>query len=182
MCIRIFPLKFYDLELIEAVSEIVQKRFGMPVILHTETFDLNGGRDPIRNQVNSNWILKQLLARYPGNHSKLLGLTDRDLYSPVLTHVFGEAALGGSAAVVSSHRFHNEFYGLKADPDAVRFRLMSEAVHELGHTFGLIHCQYQECVMYPSSYVEEIDLKSADFCSSCLRLITVEKTTPESHL
>ena len=53
----------------------------------------------------------------PSNGSKVLALTEHDLYCPVLTYVFGEATLGGPAAVVSSHRFHSEFYGLKADPD-----------------------------------------------------------------
>lgn len=172
MCIRILPLKFDDHELIEAVSEIVKKRFGAAVVVPTDRFEFNGGHDPIRNQVNSGWILEQLLSRYSSNGSKMLALTDQDLFSPVLTYVFGEAALGGQAAVVSSHRFHSEYYGLEANPVAVRARLLSEVVHELGHTFGLIHCRYQGCVMYPSSYVEDIDLKPNTFCDSCQKKLT----------
>ena len=92
-------MKFGDSQLIESVLEIVRKRFGVPVILQTESFDFNGGHDPARNQTNSNWILKQLLDRFPSSQSKILGLTERDLYCPVLTYVFGEAALGGQVAV-----------------------------------------------------------------------------------
>ena len=165
-------MKFGDSQLIESVLEIVRKRFGVPVILQTESFDFNGGHDPARNQTNSNWILKQLLDRFPSSQSKILGLTERDLYCPVLTYVFGEAALGGQVAVVSSHRFHNELYGLGENREVLKSRLLSEVVHELGHTFGLIHCQYQGCVMYPSTYVEDIDIKPNSFCDACSQFLS----------
>ncbi len=171
MCVRIVTLKFDHKELLEAVGAIVKERFGVSVILLTDTFTLTGGFDHIRNQVNSNWILDQLLNNFPGRNTKLLGLTELDLFSPVLTHVFGEATLGGQAAVVSSHRFHNEFYGLIPNNRMVRSRLLSEVVHELGHTFGLFHCQFQGCVMYPSSYVEQIDMRPDSFCDDCQELI-----------
>ena len=63
-----------------------------------------------------------------------------DLYVPVLTFVFGEAQLEGNCAVVSTARLHEEFYGMPASDDLLGERLLKEAVHELGHTFGLRHC------------------------------------------
>lgn len=167
MFVRIVPLMFQNSALIDAVSEIVRQRFNLPVIVPDGTFDLDGGYDYHRNQVSSNWILRKLLMQYPANQCRVLALTNRDLYSPVLTYVFGEAELGGRVAVVSIHRFQNELYGLSANADLVKSRLIREVVHELGHTHGLIHCHNQECVMYPSSYVEEIDMKPDSFCESC---------------
>ena len=41
------------------------------------------------------------------------------------------------------------------------------AAHELGHCDGLLHCRLDGCVMRASTYVEEIDLKSAERCRRC---------------
>jgi archaemetzincin len=83
--------------------------------------------------------------------------------------VFGEAQLDGPAAVVSFHRLANEVYGLPPDPARFFARLCKETVHELGHTFNLIHCHDDRCVMASSTYVEGIDLKSERFCTTCQR-------------
>jgi archaemetzincin len=96
-------------------------------------------------------------------------VVDEDLFIPILTYVFGEAQLNGRVAVISSHRLLNERYGLPADPGLAFDRLLKEAVHELGHVFGLLHCQDRECAMHISTYVEDIDLKSAALCTPCRR-------------
>lgn len=70
-------------------------------------------------------------------------------------------------ALVSIHRLKNEFYGLPINQELLKNRLLKEAIHELGHTFGLIHCFTLKCVMNPSTYVEDIDQKSSYFCRSC---------------
>jgi archaemetzincin len=45
--------------------------------------------------------------------------------------------------------------------------LRKEALHELGHAYGLLHCSLRECVMHASSYVEDIDSKGGFFCPLC---------------
>ena len=74
-------------------------------------------------------------------------MTDADLFIPVLTFVYGEAQLGGRAAVVSTARLAVE-QG-RHDPALVAERIVKECVHELGHTFGLLHCDTPGCVMTP---------------------------------
>ena len=99
--------------------------------------------------------------------ARVLGVTEADMFIPVLTFVFGEAQLGGRAAVVSTYRLRNEVYGLQPDPRLLEERLLKEAMHELGHTFGLLHCHHTECVMQASTYAESVDLKPAAYCGSC---------------
>ena len=94
-----------------------------------------------------------------------------DLYIPVLTFVFGEAQLADGGAVVSTHRLRQEFYGLPANPELLHVRLLKEALHELGHTYGLRHCPDYTCVMSASNGVERIDLKQAEFCTHCAQLM-----------
>ena len=101
----------------------------------------------------------------------MIGVTAADLFVPVLTYVFGEAQLGGRAAVVSTHRLRPEAYGLPADDDLLTARAEKEALHELGHTYGLLHCPAPDCVMRASTYAEEIDLKPAALCERCLAAV-----------
>ncbi|XP_053231350.1 archaemetzincin-2 isoform X3 [Podarcis raffonei] len=41
--------------------------------------------------------------------------------------------------------------------------------HEIGHIFGLHHCQWLECVMQGSNHLEESDRRPLDLCPICLR-------------
>jgi len=54
--------------------------------------------------------------------------------------------LAGPAAVVSTHRLRDEYYGLPPREEAVSQRLFKELLHELGHTQGLRHCTDWRCV------------------------------------
>ena len=119
------------------------------------------------NQYHSTRIL-HALKEYQGTMkaSTVLGVTDLDLYIPSMNFVFGEAQLPGKAAIVSTHR-------LKADigyggEDLYLGRVMKKAVHELGHTLGLTHCQSPICVMFFSNGLKDTDRKSEDYCRSCL--------------
>jgi archaemetzincin len=98
---------------------------------------------------------------------RLLGITPVDLYIPILTFVFGEAEMGGVCSLVSYHRLRQEFYGLPQDAPLLGRRLLTEAIHELGHTLELTHCQDYRCVMASSHAVEWIDLKEWTFCQEC---------------
>ncbi len=151
-----------------ALSEPLSEVFHLPVSIHIGSpVDPQSAFDSFRNQFNSTLILAQLLDRYGRHDGKVLGITTDDLFVPVLTYVFGEAQLDGTAAVVSAHRLLEDFYGLAPDPAVEHDRLLKEAVHELGHTFGLIHCHDPECVMRSSTAVEDIDLKGVGMCDRC---------------
>ncbi len=153
-----------------AVSHILRRLpeiFGIPAEAVASRIDLRGTFNSARRQYQSAAILTELLGRLPSPDSKLIGVTDVDLYIPVLTFVFGEAQLNGAVALASSHRLHNSFYGLPEDDDLFLERLEKEVVHELGHTFNLRHCDHYACVMHSSTFVEDIDLKRSEFCGEC---------------
>lgn len=129
--------------------------------------DLEYAYNPLRAQYHSTEILKRLLQDAPADCWRVLGVTEADLYIPILTFVFGEAQMNDHGAVVSLHRLRQEFYGMPTNPELLAERLLKESLHELGHTLGLRHCSDYECVMSASHAVERIDLKLAEFCEAC---------------
>jgi archaemetzincin len=134
--------------------------------------DLEMTYDPARRQYNSSQILLQLIRSAPSDTVKILGVAAVDLFIPILTYVFGEAQLGGIGALVSIHRLNNRLYGLPDDDQLLCERLNKEAIHELGHTFGLLHCSTPGCVLSASTYVEDIDQKTDQICQDCRTQIT----------
>lgn len=150
------------------ISEVFKRKV---VISEFKKINLRSAYNPSRGQYNSSQILIQLIENPPKDAFRILGVTDVDLFIPILTFVFGEAQLSGIGGIVSLHRLSNKFYGLPENEELMRIRLIKEAIHELGHTYGLVHCMRPGCVMNSSTYVEDIDEKSEFFCSSCLAYI-----------
>ena len=120
-----------------------------------------------RQQYHSSEILQRMQSFVTGDSWRVLGVATVDLYIPILTFVFGEAQVGGPCALLSAHRLRQEFYGFPPDPELYRQRLTKEAVHEIGHTLRLTHCDDYRCVMASSHAVEWIDLKENTLCSVC---------------
>jgi len=174
--IYVVPLGSDDGFDIRRLTEDLACVLHMPVSLQPAEHELASAFDPSRQQYRSEYLLTHLL-HVPGTQTneaipKRLGITSRDLFVPVLTFVFGQAQLGGTVAVCSTFRLHNALYGLPSDEELLQVRTLKEAMHELGHTFGLRHCYERPCVMNVSTYVEDIDLKPAVYCSDCLERIS----------
>jgi archaemetzincin len=149
------------------VAQGVERGLGQPVSRLDLALDLTPFYAAERRQYHATLLLAALLRHLPDPNGKIIGLTSVDLFIPVLTFVFGQSQLDGPAAVASTYRLHSEFYGLPANEAALRDRIVKEALHELGHAFGLVHCRDPRCVMRASTYVEEVDLKDAEFCREC---------------
>jgi archaemetzincin len=154
-------------EALAAVTGRLAAEFGGPV-RSMELGTVDFAYDVERRQYGSILVLDMLLERCPGDAAKLLAVTERDLFIPVLTFVFGQAQLGGRVAVVSLARLRQEFYGLAANREIFLERAYKEALHETGHLFGLVHCAERKCAMSLATTVRQIDLKDDAFCPACL--------------
>ena len=124
--------------------------------------------DPHRRQHNCYPILKYLNELMPEHAVKIVGLTEVDLFIPILTHVFGEAELRGNATVISTFRLIRG--PDKEDLPLIRVleRVTKIAVHELAHTLGLAHCREDGCIMGNVPTLSKIDQNAVHFCRYCL--------------
>jgi archaemetzincin len=123
--------------------------------------------DTKRDQYQSVEIMKMLAQRAPRDAFRVLGVTEIDLAIPMLSFLFGQAQFDGPVALVSLRRLRQEFYGLPAQESLLRERVVKEALHELGHTFGLVHCFESSCAMSLATHVELVDAKEEKFCAQC---------------
>jgi len=94
----------------------------------------------------------------------VLGVADLDLFAPGLNFIFGQAQVNGLATVMALPRLRPAFYGEAPDWDRFVQRSRKEAVHELGHTYGLAHCPIPTCVMHFLNTLAVTDRKSDRFC------------------
>ncbi|MFQ6066741.1 MAG: archaemetzincin family Zn-dependent metalloprotease, partial [bacterium] len=125
-----------------------------------------------RNQYCSDLILRELETLDLGKTKKILGLVDLDLYTPGLNFVFGQASIGGKACLVALPRLRQEFYGLEGPRSLFYQRALKEAIHELGHSFGLNHCRNRKCVMHFSNCLADTDYKEKQFCEVCQKKLS----------
>jgi archaemetzincin len=125
--------------------------------------------DERREQYRSDIILSRIqeVADKENAVDRILGIVDVDIFVPPLSFVFGQARHPGKVAVISLHRLRSEFYGRNPNAELLMERTSKEAVHELGHTFGLAHCANPFCVMYFSNSIFETDRKQTIFCGKC---------------
>ena len=149
----------------QAVRECLAAQFGAP-IRQFALPAIDFAYDANRRQYRSADVLEMLARVCPADALKLLAVTERDLFIPVLTFVFGHAQLGGRLAVVSLARLRQEFYGLPPAAEVLCDRVRKEALHEAGHAFGLVHCAHP-CAMALSANIQHIDRKPAAFCAAC---------------
>jgi archaemetzincin len=150
-----------DTRVLEPVRVHIEREFERPALVWSAPERPAGTLDERRRQHSSRGLLAWLGARRPADAARVIGLTDVDLFIPILTFVFGEAQLDGATAVVSTHRL------AEGRASGSLARLIKESVHELGHTFGLVHCGTPGCVMSRSPNVRAIDAKGARLCPVC---------------
>lgn len=172
--IVVFAIGALDTELLEQVSKEISRIFNYQTEIIPSLQDLEFALDPARGQYHSTLILERLGILAPLQAVKVLAIVEVDLFIPILTHIYGEAQVGGKRCIVSTYRLRQGLNPLSG-PQRYHQRVAREAIHELGHTFKLRHCPDQTCIMHYCRTVMDIDRRSDQFCRYCKVLLEDEK-------
>lgn len=167
----VLPLGTLDADIAATIEQGIRRVFGLDVCLMNAGQTPDHAFDARRRQYSSELILRDIIQQCPEGALRLLAVTTVDLFIPMLTFVYGQAQLNGRVSLVSTARMHQEFYDLKQDRPLTLSRILKESIHELSHTFGLIHCPLQSCMMSIATGTSQLDAKSEVLCSGCSLLV-----------
>lgn len=168
MAIILQPIGVVDPAMIAFLEEEIGSIFGAVEVKSAIEVPAEA-RVPEREQLEGSSFLKGLSAAGLEEGDAVLGVTDEDLFVAETNFIFGLAY--GRQAIISLARLRQEFYGLLPDTDIFWERAKKEAVHELGHVFGLLHCPDRRCVMHFSNSILETDSKGWRFCGRCREIL-----------
>ena len=110
---------------------------------------------------------------------RTLGIINKDIFSKNRNDiVFGIARLPrvqkyneNGVALISLTQLQKKNFEESKRKDTFLMRVSKEAIHELGHTFNLHHCD-NECIMQFSNNITKSDRKPSTFCESCYSRLT----------
>jgi archaemetzincin len=165
--IYIFPIGSIEDEVLTVLEQRLHQlldweiRRAVPMQMPTSAYNA------ARKQYEALQVMRAVVDATPVDAARLLGIIEEDISIPMLTFVFGQAQLRGRVALMSLARLRQEFYALPANKELMLARAVKEALHELGHTFGLVHCSTPTCVMTLANDIQHVDEKESEFCSGC---------------
>lgn len=174
MNIYVVPLELKNKSLLDYVVNELSSKFSGPVIIDNMQIPIDNAYSASRLQFFSTQIIANAAQKTYYLNGKVLILTSLDLYVPALTYIFGEAQLKGKHSIISACRLHEEFYSGLSNEQLLIDRTIKEALHELGHNFGLKHCSNWDCVMHSSPGIEEVDIKGKFYCKECRKVLPLK--------
>jgi len=152
------------------------KKYGFKIVILPDTLPLiESEYDSFKRQYDALKVKKRL-SKFVKNkgYNRVLGVLDVDIFSKFLNFVFGVADLPKDKnygnGLISIIRLRENFYRRTENVALFELRILKEAIHELGHTFGVEHCT-NICVMKFSTTLEDTDQKSPKFCEDCAKRI-----------
>ncbi len=165
--ISILPIGNIEEDVLLHTQKELEGEFNLQVVIEEAVEYSDYAYSERRKQHSSTKILEKIYRIKPPECGRTLGIIDVDLYVPELTFVFGEADITKQIAIISLTRLRQGYDDIPEDNILFKERIITEAVHELGHTYGLRHCDNKDCVMYFSSTLGDTDQKGSNFCNTC---------------
>lgn len=178
--VGILPIGHVYPEVISDISRVVWEVYGLPVRIMRRREPWPQSFDPIKSSIDGNAVLSDLeeLRSSEGDSiGRIIAVTRYQLTASQTEQntaaerapVHGFAALAKPVAIVSTHHL-----GWDREDPLLKLpwsNLLKVTIHELGHTFGIGHCQSKGCIMNMVPIGGVIDLPQ-NFCDLCYNELT----------
>lgn len=166
--IALVPVGDIEQSLFLFLKESLETTFKRDVVIESALRVPYSAYNPARDQYYAPPVIR-LISDCMTEYDKVLGIIGYDLWSLGLNFIFGEVErIGGRTGIISVARLRQEFYNLPPETSLLYERSLKEAVHELGHLYGLMHCDNPRCVMHFSNSLPDTDYKTSRFCDICM--------------
>ena len=167
--IQILPLGDVARKDLACIAGTVRARFGCRAqILPSQPLP-GGSYDVSRRQHDADALLEYLFDHLDPEVSRVVGVTEGDLFAEGRNFVFGFAHMRDRVAVFSTLRLAEGPKG--RDNPLYRTRIEKALTHELGHTFHVAHCDRPRCVMRQIEFLWQLDDLDAVYCAECARRV-----------
>ncbi len=168
--IILYPIGPVENSLLEFLADCISRHLDLSCRIESQIDVPDHTFSKVRAQYDAKLMLTHLKPFHSPGSLKIVGVTQVDLFVPILKFIFGVAQIDGPLALISMHRLCPRFYDLPRDEDLLKQRAEKTLMHELGHAFGLTHCRDKACVMYSSVKISDTDRKKPSFCDTCQEL------------
>jgi archaemetzincin len=164
--LAILPFNGVDSALLNELKTGLQKKLTIPItVLDGKTLPSFAFYKP-RQRYIADSLLVFLAQTNKGRSGKIIGITTKDISTRKDPHenwgILGLGTCPGEACVISSFRAGKNKVSHK---DFIR-RMITLALHEIGHTYGLEHCPVANCIMKDAEGKMNLD-DGDSYCEKC---------------
>ena len=164
--LAILPFKGVDSVLLNALSAGLQKQLNVRITLLDEKEIPSFAFYKPRQRFIADSLLIFLRQTSNARFEKIIGITTKDISTKKTPFenwgILGLGSCPGEACIISSFRAGKAKVSHK---DFIR-RMITLALHELGHTYGLEHCPAAACIMKDAEGKMNLD-DGDSYCAKC---------------
>lgn len=169
--IAILPFKGTDSVLLSRLTKEIKNSLNVTVSVLPVTILPDYAFYEPRQRYIADSLLVFLSKLNNGSAEKIIGITTKDISTRKEPHenwgVLGLGSCPGEACVISSFRAGKA----KVSDEKFTRRMITLALHELGHTYGLEHCPDYNCLMKDAQGKMNLD-DGDSYCEKCKKLLT----------
>lgn len=170
LVIAVQPMAFADKHLLQVLKQNIAAYYHSNVLLLSNIDLPKEAYYAPRNRYKATKLIWFLKRQKPAEANYIIGVTTKDISTNKGNipdwGIMGLGFCPGKSCVISTFRIKTSNQTLQEE------RLVKIALHEIGHNFGLGHCNTKQCFMHAAEgSIKQVDAENVDMCANCKQKI-----------